>query len=164
MGEYLTQNTEELPITTFDWGHMKDSYNGSEDDVYKDAVATLMLYAGHAAHMTYALTASGTSDPYIPKAFNNYFDYNAKLVYRSDYDQQAWEDLVYQELVAGRPMVYNGRAGSGGGHSFVCDGYEYGDYYHINWGWGGMGNGYFVLSVLNPHAGGKNHAERGEQQ
>ena len=113
MGEYITQYTEDLPVTTFDWAHMLDSYNGSEDQVYTDAVATLMLYVGHAAHMTYALTASGTTDPYIPKAFNNYFDYNAQLVYRSDYDQQAWEDMVYQELVAGRPMVYNGRAGSG---------------------------------------------------
>lgn len=154
MGEYITQTTEELPVTTFDWTHMMDSYNGSEDVVYTDAVATLMLYVGHAAHMTYALTASGTTDPYIPKAFNNYFDYNAQLVYRSDYDQQGWEDMVYQELVAGRPMVYNGRAGSGGGHSFVCDGYECGDYYHINWGWGGLGNGYFQLSIMNPHAAG----------
>lgn len=154
MGEYITQTTEDLPVTTFDWAHMLDSYNGSEDQVYTDAVATLMLYVGHAAHMTYALTASGTTDPYIPKAFNNYFDYNAQLVYRSDYDQQAWEDMVYQELVAGRPMVYNGRAGSGGGHSFVCDGYEMGDYYHINWGWGGLGNGYFQLAIMNPHAAG----------
>ena len=154
MGEYITQYTEDLPVTTFDWAHMIDSYNGSEDQVYTDAVATLMLYVGHAAHMTYALTASGTTDPYIPKAFTNYFDYNAQLVYRSDYDQQAWEDMVYQELVAGRPMVYNGRAGSGGGHSFVCDGYEMGDYYHINWGWGGLGNGYFQLAVMNPHAAG----------
>lgn len=154
MGEYITQTTEDLPVTTFDWAHMLDSYNGSEDQVYTDAVATLMLYVGHAAHMTYALTASGTTDPYIPKAFNNYFDYNAQLVYRSDYDQQAWEDMVYQELVAGRPMVYNGRAGSGGGHSFVCDGYEMGDYYHINWGWGGLGNGYFQLAILNPYAAG----------
>lgn len=154
MGEYITQTTEDLPVTTFDWAHMLDSYNGSEDQVYTDAVATLMLYVGHAAHMTYALTASGTTDPYIPKAFNNYFDYNAQLVYRSDYDQQTWEDMVYQELVAGRPMVYNGRAGSGGGHSFVCDGYEMGDYYHINWGWGGMGNGYFQLAILNPYAAG----------
>ena len=154
MGEYITQYTEDLPVTTFDWAHMLDSYNGSEDQVYTDAVATLMLYVGHAAHMTYALTASGTTDPYIPKAFNNYFDYNAQLVYRSDYDQQAWEDMVYQELVAGRPMVYNGRAGSGGGHSFVCDGYEMGDYYHINWGWGGLGNGYFQLAIMNPHAAG----------
>ena len=154
MGEYITQYTEDLPVTTFDWAHMIDSYNGSEDQVYTDAVATLMLYVGHAAHMTYALTASGTTDPYIPKAFTNYFDYNAQLVYRSDYDQQAWEDIVYQELVAGRPMVYNGRAGSGGGHSFVCDGYEMGDYYHINWGWGGLGNGYFQLAIMNPHAAG----------
>ncbi len=154
MGEYITQTTEDLPVTTFDWAHMIDSYNGSEDEVYTDAVATLMLYVGHAAHMTYALTASGTTDPYIPKAFNNYFDYNAQLVYRSDYDQQAWEDMVYQELLAGRPMVYNGRAGSGGGHSFVCDGYEMGDYYHINWGWGGLGNGYFQLAIMNPHAAG----------
>ncbi len=154
MGEYITQTTEDLPVTTFDWAHMLDSYNGSEDQVYTDAVATLMLYVGHAAHMTYALTASGTTDPYIPKAFTNYFDYNAQLVYRSDYDQQAWEDMVYQELVAGRPMVYNGRAGSGGGHSFVCDGYEMGDYYHINWGWGGLGNGYFQLAIMNPHAAG----------
>ena len=154
MGEYITQYTEDLPVTTFDWAHMIDSYNGSEDEVYTDAVATLMLYVGHAAHMTYALTASGTTDPYIPKAFTNYFDYNAQLVYRSDYDQQAWEDMVYQELLAGRPIVYNGRAGSGGGHSFVCDGYEMGDYYHINWGWGGLGNGYFQLAIMNPHAAG----------
>ena len=154
MGEYITQYTDDLPVTTFEWEHMLDSYNGSEDQVYTDAVATLMLYVGHAAHMTYALTASGTTDPYIPKAFTNYFDYNAQLVYRSDYDQQAWEDMVYQELVAGRPIVYNGRAGSGGGHSFVCDGYEMGDYYHINWGWGGLGNGYFQLAIMNPHAAG----------
>jgi hypothetical protein len=154
MGEYITQTTEALPVTTFDWDHMKDNYNGSEDEVYTNAVAKLMLYVGHAAHMTYALTASGTTDPYISKAFHEYLDYNAQLVYRSDYDQNAWEDLIYQELVAGRPMVYNGRAGSGGGHSFVCDGFEYGDYYHINWGWGGLGNGYFQLAILNPAAAG----------
>ena len=51
-------------------------------------------------------------------------------------------------------MIYNGTAGSGGGHSFICDGFEYGDYFHINWGWGGMGNGFFQLSILNPSASG----------
>ncbi len=152
--EYGTFVTDALEPITFDWEHMRDTYTGAEDEVYTEAVSWLMLYAGCAAQMKYGLSASSTSDPYIPKALNNYFDYDAKLVYRSDYDQQAWEDMIYNELANGRPMIYNGRAGSGGGHSFVCDGYEYGDYYHINWGWGGMGNGYFVLSVLNPHAGG----------
>lgn len=152
--EYGTATTDPLPVITFDWEHMKDSYNGSEDEVYTDAVATLMLYAGSAAEMKYNTTASSTSDPKIPIAFHNYLDYNAQLVYRSDYDQTAWEELIYNELVNNQPMIYNGRAGSGGGHSFICDGYEYGDYYHINWGWGGLGNGYFQLSILNPYAAG----------
>ncbi len=152
--EYGTFVTDALEPIAFDWAHMKDTYTGAEDEVYTEAVSWLMLYAGCAAEMAYGLSASSTSDPYIPKALNNYFDYDANLVYRSDYDQQTWEDMIYNELANGRPMIYNGRAGSGGGHSFVCDGYEYGDYYHINWGWGGMGNGYFVLSVLNPYAGG----------
>jgi len=160
--EYGTFVTDALEPITFDWEHMRDTYTGAEDEVYTEAVSWLMLYAGCAAQMKYGLSASSTSDPYIPKALNNYFDYDANLVYRSDYDQPTWEEMIYQELAAGRPIIYNGRAGSGGGHSFVCDGYERGDYYHINWGWGGLGNGYFVLSVLNPYAGGIGAASSAE--
>ena len=153
-GEYGIFDTDPLYPIMFDWDNMRDNYTGAETQAEKDAVAWLMLYAGCAAHMQYGLSASGTSDPYIPTALNEYFNYDAKLVYRSDYEQSDWEDLIYSELVAGRPMIYNGRAGNGGGHSFVCDGYAYGDLFHINWGWGGLGDGYFVLSVLNPYAGG----------
>ncbi len=152
--EYGAFETDPLDPIFFDWDNMRDHYTGAETEAEKDAVAWLMLYAGCAAHMQYGLNASSTSDPYIPTALNEYFNYDAKLVYRSDYEQDTWEDLIYQELAEGRPMIYNGRAGTGGGHSFVCDGYAYGDYFHINWGWGGLGDGYFVLSVLNPYAGG----------
>ena len=148
--EYGVFETDMLEPMYFDWDNMKDRYTGAETQAEKDAVAWLMLYAGCAAHMQYGLNASSTSDPYIPTALNDYFNYDAKLVYRSDYDQAQWEDMIYND----RPMIYNGRAGTGGGHSFVCDGYAYGDYFHINWGWGGLGDGYFVLSVLNPYAGG----------
>ena len=152
--EYGAFETDPLDPIYFDWDNMKDRYTGGETQAEKDAVAWLMLYAGCAARMQYGVNASSTSDPYIPTALNDYFNYDAKLVYRSDYEQADWEEMIYQELAAGRPMIYNGRAGTGGGHSFVCDGYAYGDYYHINWGWGGIGDGYFVLSVLNPYAGG----------
>lgn len=152
--EYGAFDTDPLDPIFFDWDNMRDNYTGAETEAEKEAVAWLMLYAGCAAQMQYGLNASSTSDPYIPTALNEYFNYDAKLVYRSDYDQQTWEDMIYNELVEGRPMIYNGRAGTGGGHSFVCDGYAYGDYFHINWGWGGLGDGYFVLSVLNPYAGG----------
>ena len=152
--EYYITDTDPLPPIMFDWDNMKDNYTGAETQAEKDAVAWLMLYAGCAAHMNYGTNASSTSDPYIPTAFNDYFNYDAKLVYRSDYEQGDWEEMIYQELFAGRPVIYNGRSGTGGGHSFVCDGYAYGDLYHINWGWGGLGDGFFVLSVLNPYAGG----------
>ena len=158
-GEYSygTSTTEELPIIDFDWAHMLDSYTGSESEVYTDAVANLMLYVGYAVKMSYGLSASATYTDEILPAFTKYFAYDKnsiQLVFRNDYTQENWDDLIYNELVEGRPMVYNGSAGSGGGHSFVCDGYEAGDYFHINWGWGGMGNGYFQLAVLNPRESG----------
>ena len=49
-----------------------------------------------------------------------------------------------------RPVLYAGTS-SGGAHAFVCDGYDGNGLFHINWGWGGMCNGYFKLSVLNPN-------------
>lgn len=39
-----------------------------------------------------------------------------------------------------------------GGHSFILDGSD-GEMYHFNWGWGGLNNGYFSLSALNPGDG-----------
>ena len=125
--EYGAFDTDPLHPIMFDWDNMRDNYTGAETQAEKDAVAWLMLYAGCAAHMQYGLNASSTSDPYIPTALNEYFNYDATLVYRSDYEQGDWEDMIYQELLEGRPMIYNGRAGTGGGHSFVCDGYAYGD-------------------------------------
>ena len=39
--------------------------------------------------------------------------------------------------------------GAGGGHTFVCDGYDGQGLFHINWGWAGDGDNYFSLSVLD---------------
>ncbi|MCH5238033.1 MAG: C10 family peptidase, partial [Muribaculaceae bacterium] len=47
------------------------------------------------------------------------------------------------------PLVYDGPA-LDGGHSFVCDGYDGNGYFHFNWGWGGMSDGYYLLDALNP--------------
>ena len=150
---YSTVTMDAQPVTRLDWAHMRETYTGAEDDVYTDAVSTLMLYAGCSVKMQYGRNSSGAYTDDIPKGFK-YFGYGSKVAFRIDYSQQAWDDLVYSELAAGRPMIYNGTAGSGGGHSFICDGFEYGDYFHINWGWGGMGNGFFQLSILNPSSSG----------
>lgn len=42
------------------------------------------------------------------------------------------------------------------GHVFNIDGYQANDYFHINFGWGGSGNGYYHLNAINPGLTGYN--------
>jgi len=145
------------PASTFDWANMQATYTGSEEttDVKALAVAKLMQYCGAAVNMDYSNSANGGSAASlgdIPQALNDYFGFDKNVLYRDrlHYTTIEWEELIYQELVAGRPVLYGGQS-SGGGHAFVCDGYDADGYFHINWGWGGLGNSYFLLSVLNPN-------------
>ena len=141
-----------LSPITFDWANMKNSYIGNETDVTATAVAKLMLYCGWAVQMQYGGSPNArVSD--VANALITYFGYKGTTQYvnRSHYSYANWTDLIYHELEEGRPVIYGGQAVDNG-HAFVCDGYKYdgGDLFHINWGWSGSGNGYFVLSVLNP--------------
>ena len=144
----------DLPATTFDWNNMKDSYSGSYTTAQGNAVAKLMQYCGYSVKMDYS-SSSGAYTEDVAVALREYFDYNAsttKFVSRSSYTYAKWTDLIYHELSESRPVVYGGLS-SGGGHEFVCDGYKYEnstDFFHINWGWGGLSDNYFVLSALDP--------------
>jgi len=139
-----------LPITSFDWAHMKDNYTSSTNlsDASNLAVAKLMQYAGAVMEMDYG-PSSGAVTSWAPERMITYFgfDKDCKWANRNDYDYADWVNLVYDELSRG-PVLYSGQS-AGGGHAFVCDGYAEGDYFHINWGWGGSSNGYFKLSVLS---------------
>lgn len=63
------------------------------------------------------------------------------------------EDLMRQELDAGRPILIEGNPSQGytnDGHAFVCDGYAEEGYFHFNFGWSGSGDGYYLLNNVNP--------------
>lgn len=146
------QLSYDLSKSTLDWGAMLDNYRGESTPEQQMAVATLMRDCGYATEMQYSLTASGTTADKIPAAFYYNFGYDKGVhtLQRSYFTLSAWENLVYEELKAGRPVVFTGVSNAQGGHCFVCDGYSSDRYYHINWGWGGMSDGYFLLSALNP--------------
>ena len=141
--------------TVLEWDKMKNSYTANDEDVDAcNAVATLMAACGSSVEMDYANRAGGGSNAAITRAADalvTYFDYSgsAKKVYREDYSYATWLDMIYTELEASRPVLYGGQS-SGGGHAFVIDGYDGEGMFHINWGWGGYCNGYFLLSVANP--------------
>jgi len=155
---YSTRNgqltLDGLVPVTFDWSNMTLTYGASSTDDENTAVATLMQYCGWALQMNYNLNAANGSSAYnvsIAEALKAWFDYDGSVTYaqRQHYTYTEWIDLIYAELAARRPVVLGGQS-TGGGHSFVCDGYQGDDYFHMNWGWGGSSDGYFRLSVLNP--------------
>lgn len=142
--------------TTFDWGNMLDTYdNINATDAQKKAVATLMSACGVSVRMDYSPNESGAPSEAVPYALINYFGYSnsAYLACREYYDQESWETLVYDQLASNGPLLYSGQSDTSG-HSFVCDGYNGDGYYHINWGWGGMSDGYYRLTALDPDSQG----------
>ncbi len=146
------KTTEELPPVVFNWDAMTDTYNGNSSQESKMAVAQLMLYAGHGMQSGYAGATGATSDNAL-NALKKYFGYNndAYNAYHLNYTYAEWEDLFYNELAAGRPLLVGAdNYERTGGHEFVCDGYDGNGLYHINWGWGGWDDGYFVLTVMAP--------------
>ncbi|MFA6570560.1 MAG: thiol protease/hemagglutinin PrtT [Bacteroidota bacterium] len=146
--------------TNYDWASMPNSINSNND-----AIATLMYQCGVSVEMNYNVAEAGGSGAYVISsaspvqhcveyALKTYFGYAPTLqgLIRQNYSDTDWKNLLKTDLNAGRPIQY---AGFGqGGHTFVCDGYENNDFFHMNWGWGGMYDGYFNLNSLNPGTGG----------
>lgn len=139
----------------FEWDNMIDAYEtGHYTQAQADAVALLMQCAGYGVSMNYSTEASGALSFNIPTALKNYFKYdgNCRLEYRNFYSISEWNAMVYDNLKNVGPIIYDGDSRGDGGHSFICDGYDGNGYFHFNWGWGGMSDGYFVLNALDPNA------------
>ncbi len=144
--------TMNLSTTSFDWTNMLNSYAGTDyTSDQATAVATLMKAAGYASGMSYTADSSGALALNAAKAFYTNFSYNENIQYlqRKYFKASDWESIVYNELASGRPVMYGGQSLTVG-HEFVCDGYDGNGYYHFNWGWGGLSDGYFLLNALNP--------------
>jgi hypothetical protein len=152
----------EIPAkTSIDWENMLPKYMGKETEAQKQAVANLMLLCGTSIQMNYSKDFSGAWGGDVAIALRSYFDYDLATTFElhKDYRAAVWNQRVYDELKAGRPVYYDGDS-SGSGHAFVVDGYGDDDYFHVNWGWGGSSNDYFLLSILDS----KNNSGAGATQ
>ncbi len=147
----LSMNFAQQP---FDWQNMLNEYTpGNYNAAEAAAVAYLMKSAGYAIEMDYSNAGSSAVAPYMGRALGEYFKYDkSKLRYapRDYFTLDEWEEMIYNSLKNDGPVVVNGQSNQGG-HSFVCDGYDSDGYFHINWGWGGISDGYFLLNMLDPY-------------
>lgn len=145
--------------TTYDWDNMVNIYDANATAAQNDAVAQLMYHCGVAVDMVFTDYMSGAIGQLMPNALCTYFDYDKSVrnEQRVVFTDEEWEDLVYSELAAGRPVLYGGTSNNIG-HQFICDGYRTSDgFYSFNWGWAGNSDGYYTLTgkhALQPNSSG----------
>lgn len=158
-GQKLSQD---FSTVTFDWAYMLNTYDAASSPESQLAVATLMQCVGYALEMNYSVEASDAQATNIGPVLGKYFRYDKSMQYlmRDYYTLNDWEDIIYNSLSKYGPVIYDAQAGIGG-HSFVCDGYEGDGYFHFNWGWAGLSDGYFILDALDPASQGIGGANGG---
>ena len=146
----------------YDWCNMLDTltylfppnYNDVNPNYEKErnAIARLLKDCADAAKMNYCSSGcTSTSTVYKARqAFVNDFDYSsdADHQWKTSYNINTWKGRIKNNLNNGWPVLYGGYDPSPPtGHSFVLDGHDGGDYFHVNWGYNGS-QGYFTLNNL----------------
>lgn len=126
------------------------NYNGMRDVIENTNPFDVALISYHAAvsvNMSFSPEGSGAYSHQVPGAMITRFKYanSAQYLQKNNYPNSSWEAMMQEQLDLGRPLYYSGYSTDGGGHAFVCDGYQGSNYYHFNFGWGGSNNGWFNL-------------------
>lgn len=155
---------EALPPTMFDYSKMHLNYDHVYDgdretidpnDSSLVEVTKLLVYAGCALKMQYSVNGSASvfDNDTIAKYFG--YDRGARYLLAGNYPHDVWEEMVYQELKAGRPVPYLAGAVGNQSHEFIIDGYDGNGYFHANLGGIGRGgnNVFYKLGVINECAG-----------
>lgn len=145
------------PKYEFDFTKLKDSYS-SYTSTEATNISKFLLYVFTAAQSHPDNSGSSTT-PYatIPSYIGKYFNYKMSYVERKSSKPYEFEDYAYNDLRQGMPVLLKGFA-SDGGHYFILDGYSADGFFHINWGWEGLCNGYFQLSPLSAFNHATSHA------
>lgn len=156
---------KDFSAVQFSWDKMLDDYAKDYTQEQANAVAELMFACGASVRMDYCTEDQGGSGAYqtdlIPAFVDNFFyDNDAAFMDRRHCSIEDWHQLLLKELNAGHPVNYAGQSSRDGGHSFVLDGYKMSaesnyPYYHVNWGWNGDCDGYYLIADLHPSVDGQ---------
>lgn len=142
------------------YGTISTDYTQSEyrwdlmSDTEANEHSALFLYdCATSVEMDFGPDASSATTNLSPSAMATNFSmsWTARYLQRSGYTPEVWIEKMIYELKNGRPIIYKGRSDDGtSGHAFNVDGVVTGDLFHINWGWYGNNNGYFLIDDLTP--------------
>lgn len=143
--------TVDYSQSQYAWDAMLPTYDEDSPEDARLAVAKLMYDCGVAISMDYGEESGAYSINWC-EALTTHFRYDQGVHYRlrNNYSIVDWEGAIRGDLNQGLPVYVTGYTPEGG-HAFVFDGYDNQGLFHVNWGWSGMGNGYFRTTALTPY-------------
>ncbi len=151
---YLGNQSIDYDITLnhdvmFDLDNVSFKYTyGQTSPEDEDILARLLYHTSVSVKGKYDPVGSGATVANARDALIDHFKFTPgmNLNYGQSYKQI--EEILRSELAAGRPVIYSADSDVSG-HAFVCDG-VWDNYFHFNLGWGGSGNGYYLLNAIKP--------------
>ncbi len=150
--------TYTYPVQTVNFSQATYNYDAMANqlDKYNGELAKLIYHCGVATRMSYGWDGSGSQSERAMNALVNHYFFSDKAQFQNIGDIVIADSLMYKwinkaknELDNHRPLFFSGASASAGGHAWIVDGYTtIGDatYFHVNWGWNGSNNGYFLIN------------------
>lgn len=137
---------------TYDYSSFKETYTNSPYTNYGE-MPQFMYHIANLLDTKYDANGSSATESRFLPTMTDYLGYNKnmKSIMRDSYSAEEWEEIIYNELAAQRPVNFLGSHPDLGGHSYITDGYQANTgFFHMLWGWGTTCEGYFDMNVLNP--------------
>lgn len=128
--------------SVYDWEHMETS--GA-------AMARLVYDCGVASEAKYGYDKTPAYMDKVQEGLRKFFSYKGEglRMVSADAEGENFDVLLREELDNHRPVILAGQpAGDGDGHAFVCDGYDDAGFFHMNLGWGGQYDGYYLSTAV----------------
>lgn len=158
--EYYSNDRDLIPSVNlsdhvYNWADMLNDYTGTYTKEQGQAVAQLCYDVSVASRMNFG-EASGTQLDKGGLALRKYFGYSKDLYidYAAYYSEEEWVAKLKNEISQKRPVLFSaiteGSPMSQLGHCFVIDGYNADGLFHVNWGWSGESNDYYLITALDP--------------
>lgn len=134
-------NFEELNLN---WDAIQDTYDDRSTEEQSAEVAKLMHACGVSLAMNYNVGGSGSNYGGVGYALTKFWNYNPNIAYKHTkirYDEPL-EVQMRNELSKGHP-IFAVLIDLFLGHAAVVDGYDSNGWFHYNFGWEGIGDGYY---------------------
>ena len=132
---------------SYDWEKIRMEYRDGYTAEEAAAVARLVYDCGVMVQAKYGASNTSANTGNMVRQAIEHLGFDASAVYenRGFYSDDVWTEKLKNELQH-NPVLYSARRDGDNGHTFLLDGYDRNDYFSINWGWKGSGNGYYALS------------------